>query len=155
MLDAVANPTHTPRRNARSCILANVNQRRKELVDTIPLRLSCDEFGVIADKVIHGATVISSGVPLEIFAEIMGDEGKRATSVFFFYVPQKVRGIADLSFYFFLAIPIVVIRDQSNDDPLVCATGDFKCNSIVVSFARVFPAHAVSALPLGRLIPMW
>ena len=74
--------------------------------------------------------------------------------MFFFRVAHQVSGIADLGFYFFLAIAEVVVCDERDDDACFRAARDLERLTIIVFFGGILPAHPISYLSLSRLIDM-
>src|SRR5258706_15270464 len=68
----------------------------------------------------------------------------------FFAQPVKIPCKANLGFDLFLAVTVVVVRDDRDDDAAVIAATDLESVSTVVRFIRITPAHPVALLPCRR-----
>jgi hypothetical protein len=57
-------------------------------------------------------------VELELLAEAEAREHESPARVLFLHIPHQIRGVADLSFDFLLAVPKVVVGDDRDDHPV-------------------------------------
>ena len=77
--------------------------------------------------------------------------GDSAAGVFLLASARQVRRVADMAFDLFLAITVIVVGNNRDDDPAAVAAHNFERPAIVVQFFLVAPAHAIAALALGRV----
>ena len=84
----------------------------------------------------------------------MGDKCQCPTRVLFFDVPEQVRCVGDLRLDLLLAIAVVIVGDQRDDNSPGGPARGLERHPIVVLLTRILPTHAVATLSLGRLIPM-
>ena len=84
----------------------------------------------------------------------MGDKCQCPTRVLFFDVPEQVRCVGDLRLDLLLAIAVVVVGDQRDDNSPGGPARGLERHPIVVLLTRILPTHAVATLSLGRLIPV-
>ena len=68
----------------------------------------------------------------------------------FLRAAQQVRGVAQLRLDLLLAIAVVVVGDQRDNDALCRSARSLEGLAIVVEVALVAPAHTVAFLPFGR-----
>ena len=71
---------------------------------------------------------------IELLAEDISWKGNGSAGVFFLTKAEQVSGVADLRFHFFLAIAVVVVGDQCDNDTAAVAAGEFECVSTVIGF---------------------
>ena len=64
-------------------------------------------------------------------------------------IAEEVGGVADLGFDLLLAVAVVVVGDEGDDDAALVAAGDLEGAAVVVEFVLGLPAHAVALLALG------
>src|SRR5262249_45188901 len=93
-------------------------------------------------------------VPTELLAQIIAGKNERASGVLFFAKTKEVCRVADLSFDLLLAITEIVISDQRDHNAAFVTTSHLEGEAVVVPFIRVTPAHAISPMALGGLVPV-
>jgi len=91
---------------------------------------------------------------VEILAERVRRKRDGAAGVFFLAEPEEVGGEADLALHLLLAVAVIVVGNQGDDDAAPVAADQLECAAVVVRLAFLPPAHAVAPLPLGGLIEM-
>jgi hypothetical protein len=74
--------------------------------------------------------------------------------VFFFDPAHQVGGVAELRLNLFLAVTVVVIRDQGDDDAGSVAARQFERHAVVVLFVRVAITHRIGSLARRRGVVM-
>ena len=84
-------------------------------------------------------------------AKGVAGECDRPAGVFFLDVAVEIGGIADLGLHFLLAVSVIVVGQDGDDDSLGGAAGDFERHAVVVFFLLVLPAHLIPPLPLGSV----
>src|SRR5208283_3393765 len=99
------------------------------------------------------ARALDVNITAEFLAQIVGGKNERAARVLLLARPIKIGRIADLRFDLLLAIAVVVVRNEGDNDAGFVAAGQFERLSVVVEFPLVLPAHAVAALAFGGLVP--
>jgi len=80
-------------------------------------------------------------------------EGQGTAGVFLLGQTEQVGGIADLGLDLFLAVAVIVVGDDGDDDAALVAGGDLERRTFVVKLGGIAPAHAVGALALAGVLP--
>ena len=88
------------------------------------------------------------------FAMIAARERQCTAGVLLFSQPEKVGGVADLGLDFLLAVAVIVVGNDGDDDAALVARGDLERCAIVIQLVLVLPAHAVSPLARGGVVPV-
>jgi hypothetical protein len=95
-----------------------------------------------------GATAI------EFLPEDIGRKSYSAARMFFFRQAVQICSERDLSFYFFLAVPEIVVGDECHHHASRITACNLECAPIVVSLVWIAPAHAVAPLAFRSCIEM-
>ena len=154
MLDAVSLPADALFRQDRAGIFGNVDQIREVPIDAVTFRLDPDKLGVIPGDVVKRPAVVADAVDLKLFAQVEAGKRQRSARMFLFDIAHQIGRIANLRFNFFLAVAEVIVGDQRDDHSGLGAARDLEGVAVVVAFALISPAHAISSLPLARLVIM-
>ena len=83
--------------------------------------------------------------------ENVGGKGDGPAGMFLFGEAEQIGGVADLRFYFLLAVAVVVVRDDGDHHAAMVARADLEGLAVVVDLVGIAPAHAVAFLPGGGL----
>ena len=89
----------------------------------------------------------------ELAAQVVAREGDGAAGVLLLDAAEEVGRVPDLGLDLLLAVAEVVVRDDGDDDAALVAGDQLEGLAVVVALVGVFPAHAVTALALGGLVP--
>ena len=146
---AVIKPGDSLVSNGEASIFRDVDDGGVYFIDGVAFGANIEDWSVVAGNIGKGAIVVASAVGIEFFAEVEAGEGHCAAGVFFFDEACEVGGVAELGFDFFLAVAVVVIGDEGDDDAFFIAAGEFEGGTVVVFFVFGFPAHAVLSLAFG------
>ena len=118
-------------------VLGDVEDVREMPVDAVAFGLEGEDFPVAAgdtdEFVIDRTRVVAER---EILAMIEAREGDGSTGVLLLGISEEVRGVAELGLHLLLAVAVVVIRDEGDDDPALVAAGDLECAAVVVELVR-------------------
>src|ERR1051325_6666123 len=90
----------------------------------------------------------------EFFAEIVAGENECPAGMLLFSESEQIRGIANLRFDLFFAVPEIIVGDDGDNHAASVATGDLEGGAVVVEFVVALPAHAVALLAFGRFVEM-
>ena len=135
-------------------VVGDVNEVGELFVDAVAFGLHVHHRGVIAHDVGPHAVVGGGGVLHELVAEIPGGKRDRSAGVLFLDVAQKIGGEGDLRFDFLLAVAVIVVGNQRDDDAFAGAAGELERHAVVVLVGLGFPAHRIAALTfVGILVP--
>ena len=89
----------------------------------------------------------------ELAAQVVAREGDRAAGVLLLHAAEEVGRVADLGLDLLLAVAVVVVRDDGDDDAALVAGHELEGLAVVVELALLAPAHAVAPPALVGLLP--
>jgi len=145
---------------AEGRILRNVDDVGEALIDGITLRLHLDVFlaekldgigkGVAGEMRPLFSLIFSVGAGTEGIAR----EGKGTTTVLLLSVTVQVGSKAEVRLDLLLAVTKVVISDDGKDDTLLGTKAHLEGLAVVIALILGLPAHALSTLLLGGLVPL-
>ena len=74
--------------------------------------------------------------------------------MFLLATAEEIRGVADLCLHLLFAITVIIVGDERDNDAGFVAAGQFERTAAIIEFIFILPAHPISALAFGSLIPM-
>ena len=104
------------------------------LVGCIALRLNIHCRTVVAHNIGESPIIVLLTVSIEIFAEIKTGKRHRSASVLFFDLTAEIRRIAKLRFHFLLAVAVIVVGDQCDNDTFFITTRQLEWDAVIVFF---------------------
>ena len=87
-----------------------------------------------------------------LLAEVVARVGQGAAGVLLLHAAEEVGRVADLGLDLLLAVAVVVVRDDGDDDAPLVASHEFEGLAVVVELGLILEAHAVAALALGGVL---
>src|SRR5207244_11972721 len=98
--------------------------------------------------------VFDIDVCAEFVAEIVSWKNKGVTGMFLLAPTKKVGRITDLGFDLLLAIAVIVVGNQSDNDAGFIPASELEGLAIVVELPFIAPAHSVPPLAFAGPIPV-
>ncbi len=137
-------------------VLGNVDHIGILAIDGVPFRLHVHDVAVALHQFVEAVVGIAgAAVHAELLAVVAAGEGQGAAGVLFLGQAEEVGRVADLGLHLLLAVAVVVVGENGDDDAALVARGDLEGLSVVVQLLRFLPAHALLALALAGLVPVW
>ena len=146
--DALGNEVHAQG-------LGDIDHLGEAPVDPVALGLEVHQLPVAGHHVGEVITRLAGGaVHAELLAMIHPREGQRAAGVLLLRQAEEIGGEADLGLHLLLAVAVIVVRQDGEDDPGAVPRRDLEGVALVVALFGIAPAHPIRALARRGVVPV-